>query len=145
YVAWLRAAAPHRALWWPIPDLHAPTADEAEDLLAQLRARLDRGDAVLMHCGAGIGRAGTIAAALLMSMGTARGDAVALVASRRPMAGPGAGAAGTGSAFAAGSTSLANRRMFASATSSGMPPYFMTHTKWSGPIIRVIVWSFSRH
>jgi protein-tyrosine phosphatase len=92
YVAWLRAAAPHRALWWPIPDLHAPPTDEAEDLLSQLRARLDRGDAVLMHCGAGIGRAGTITAALLMSMGTPRDDAVALVASRRPMAGPEAGA-----------------------------------------------------
>jgi protein-tyrosine phosphatase len=92
YVRWLRAQSPERALWWPIPDLHAPTRAEAADLIGRLRTRLDQGAVLLVHCGAGIGRAGTIAAALLMSMGTSREDAVALVASRRPMAGPEAGA-----------------------------------------------------
>jgi rhodanese/phosphatase family protein len=92
YVSWLRTAPPGRVLWAPIPDLHAPQADDARALLASLRSALDRGSTLLMHCGAGIGRAGTIAAALLITMGMPREDAVALVASCRPMAGPEAGA-----------------------------------------------------
>jgi len=92
YVSWLQAASAERAIWAPVPDLHAPAVDEARDLVRRLRDRLDRGDVVLLHCGAGIGRAGTIAAALLMSMGVPGPDAVALVASCRPMAGPEAGA-----------------------------------------------------
>jgi protein-tyrosine phosphatase len=45
-----------------------------------------------MHCGAGIGRAGTIATALLLSMGVRLDDALVRVAAARPMAGPEAGA-----------------------------------------------------
>lgn len=92
YVAWLRANTPDRALWLPVPDLHAPPVDAALDLVGELRARLAAGHTLLMHCGAGIGRAGTMAAALLMSMGVPRADAVATVAAHRPMAGPEAGA-----------------------------------------------------
>lgn len=46
----------------------------------------------VLHCGAGIGRAGTIAAALLMRGGLSHDEALARVASSRPMAGPEAGA-----------------------------------------------------
>ena len=45
-----------------------------------------------MHCGAGIGRAGTMAAALLIRMGCDEAAARATVARARPMAGPEAGA-----------------------------------------------------
>ena len=45
-----------------------------------------------MHCGAGFGRAGTVAAALLISMGATVEDAVTTVSTHRPMAGPEAGA-----------------------------------------------------
>jgi protein-tyrosine phosphatase len=92
YLRWLRANAPERARWFPVPDLHAPPLEAALELVADLRARVDAGQVLLMHCGAGIGRAGTMAAALLMSMGVARADAVATVAAHRPMAGPEAGA-----------------------------------------------------
>jgi protein-tyrosine phosphatase len=92
YVEWLRANSPRRALWAPVPDLHAPELDEVDAVLAHLRDRLDDGDSLLVHCGAGIGRAGTLAAALLVTMGVGREEAVALVASSRPMAGPEAGA-----------------------------------------------------
>jgi protein-tyrosine phosphatase len=92
YVRWLREQSPTRAIWSPIPDLHAPTVDGATLLVARLRGRLDAGEGLLMHCGAGIGRAGTMAAAVLMSTGMARTDAVTLVAACRPMAGPEAGA-----------------------------------------------------
>ena len=47
---------------------------------------------MLVHCGAGIGRAGTLAVCLLMEHGVAADDALALVARHRPMAGPEVGA-----------------------------------------------------
>lgn len=88
YVSWLRANAPDRVIWSPIPDLHAPPLDEAVTLLAVLRERLTRGDGLLMHCAAGIGRSGTLAAAILVTMGMSPEDAVGQVGSHRPMAGP---------------------------------------------------------
>jgi protein-tyrosine phosphatase len=92
YVNWLSANIPTRALWFPIPDLHAPGLEQAIDLLAKLRVRLEEGQTLLMHCGAGIGRAGTIAAGLLITLGVPLGDATAQVAAHRPMAGPEVGA-----------------------------------------------------
>ena len=91
YVDWLRANEPDRAVWFPIPDLHAPTVNAAMALLDELCARLARGDVLLVHCGAGIGRAGTVAAALLITMGVPLEEAIATVAAHRPMAGPEAG------------------------------------------------------
>jgi ADP-ribosyl-[dinitrogen reductase] hydrolase len=92
YVEWLEANAGGRAVWFPVPDLHAPSAGEAGRLLTDLEERVRSGSAVLVHCGAGIGRAGTLAAALLMRMGASAEEAVRTVAAHRPLAGPEAGA-----------------------------------------------------
>jgi hypothetical protein len=92
YVSWLDANQGQGAKWFPVPDLHAPPVAEALPLLADLRRLVHGGHGVLMHCGAGIGRAGTLAAALLMGMGVARSQALAMVATARPLAGPEAGA-----------------------------------------------------
>jgi protein-tyrosine phosphatase len=92
YVSWLRANQPGRAVWCPIPDLHAPDLAQAIDLLDDLRARLGSGQSLLMHCGAGIGRTGTVAAGLLITMGVPLSEAVARVGAHRPMAGPEVGA-----------------------------------------------------
>src|SRR5579862_115218 len=92
YVSWLRANAPDRALWYPIPDLHAPDVERAMVLLDDLRGRLDSGQSLLMHCGAGIGRAGTVAAGLLITSGVPLPEALHRVGAHRPMAGPEAGA-----------------------------------------------------
>jgi protein-tyrosine phosphatase len=88
YVAWLEANAPSRATWFPVPDLHAPAVEAVAPLLDALAARLADGEGVLVHCGAGVGRAGTIAAAVLMRLGVPRADALARVAASRPTAGP---------------------------------------------------------
>jgi protein-tyrosine phosphatase len=92
YVAWLRDQSPERLVWWPIPDLGAPTHRAAAELLEELRCRLAGGERILLHCGAGIGRAGTIAAGLLVAMGMDLNEAVEHVRAHRPMAGPEAGA-----------------------------------------------------
>jgi protein-tyrosine phosphatase len=78
-------------LWWPVPDLYVPDTDTALDLFDQLRRRLDAGESLLMHCGAGIGRAGTIAAGLLVTFGMTPQEAIAHVRAHRPMGGPEAG------------------------------------------------------
>lgn len=92
YVAWLRANRPGRAVWFPVPDLHAPELDAAVELLGQLHDRLGRDESLLVHCGAGIGRAGTLAVGLLLWAGVPADDALAQVRASRPMAGPEAGA-----------------------------------------------------
>lgn len=91
YVRWLGANRGRRARWHPVPDLHAPDIEEAIRLIAEVAALLDSGEAVLVHCGAGIGRAGTLATALLISLGADQASALATVAASRPLAGPEAG------------------------------------------------------
>ena len=59
---------------WPIPDFHAPDAAfdaEWPARSAMLRALLARGGRVLVHCKGELGRAGTIAARLLVDDGMA--------------------------------------------------------------------------
>jgi protein-tyrosine phosphatase len=92
YVEWLQQHVGDRALWFPIPDLHAPSLVDLRPLLDEIRQRLVAGGHVLVHCGAGIGRAGTVAVCLLMDHGVERDEALALVARHRPMAGPEVGA-----------------------------------------------------
>ena len=77
-----------RAIWYPIPDMHVPPMAEVRPFLDRLGARLDAGDGLIVSCGAGIGRAGTVAAALLLDRGLSLDDALATVAASRRTAGP---------------------------------------------------------
>lgn len=94
YVQWLelQSRPEGQAVWFPIPDLHAPGLDRVRPFLDDLAEHVLAGRSLLMHCGAGIGRTGTMAAALLMHMGIPHEDALSTVASARPMAGPEVGA-----------------------------------------------------
>jgi len=91
YLEWISTAADDR-IWFPIHDLHAPTLERALPLLDELERRVRVGEHLLVHCAAGIGRAGTIAACLLIRLGMDAPTALAHVAAHRPMAGPEAGA-----------------------------------------------------
>ncbi|HEX6828337.1 MAG TPA: ADP-ribosylglycohydrolase family protein [Burkholderiales bacterium] len=71
----------------PIPDTYAPTAIFERLWLhsgATLRARLRRGERILLHCRAGLGRTGTVAARLLVEAGRAPWEAVNRVRAARP-------------------------------------------------------------
>ena len=91
YVAWLRTQPIERVVWFPVPDLHAPPLDAVLPIVDDLHRRLRTGDQLLVHCGAGIGRAGTMATLLLVRLGLGEDAALVHVAAHRPMAGPEAG------------------------------------------------------
>lgn len=88
YVQWLRGSAGSRAIWFPIPDMHVPSADAFAPFLDALLVRLAAGDGVIVTCGAGMGRAGTMAVALLLALGVPLDDALETLDSARPGAGP---------------------------------------------------------
>jgi protein-tyrosine phosphatase len=91
YVEWLTANASGAAIWFPIHDLSAPQREPARALFAHLADRLRAGEGLVVHCAAGIGRAGTTAIGVLLQLGMSLDDARVHVRSHRPMAGPEAG------------------------------------------------------
>jgi protein-tyrosine phosphatase len=67
----------------PIPDFGVPEEEGVADFYAALaegRHKLSRGETLLVHCGAGRGRTGTFAAALLCKLGLPLKAALKLVA-----------------------------------------------------------------
>lgn len=89
-VADMDAQVQARHMSWyhlPIADVSTPDAgfEQQWDAVGEvLRAQLRAGFNVLVHCKGGLGRAGTIAARLMIELGTAQMDAVAAVRSARP-------------------------------------------------------------
>jgi len=86
YVEYLRGAP--GAVWYPIPDLHVPPIPSAVSFISSIVDRLREGDRLIMHCAAGLGRAGTMACGVLLAFGVDLASARATVAAARPMAGP---------------------------------------------------------
>ena len=86
YLAWLDAGGD--STWFPVHDMHAPRLADAQLLFSALAGMLRDGRNVVIHCAAGIGRAGTTAAGTLMFLGMSSAEALALVRGHRPMAGP---------------------------------------------------------
>jgi len=89
YVSWLRTS--DRAVWFPIHDLSSPDFDDVVDLYQSVAEQIRSGDAVIVHCAAGIGRAGTLAVGVCQILGMSLDDALLHVRRHRPGAGPEAG------------------------------------------------------
>lgn len=91
YIDWHSSNAGGAGLWYPIHDLSYPDLSECLDFIENVTAMVrDRGN-ILVHCAAGIGRAGTTAVGILMMLGMDAEEAMNHVRSHRPMAGPEAG------------------------------------------------------
>ncbi len=79
-----------RSMAWhhlPIPDLQAPGAAFAALAAQPMRQAIESlkaGHKVLVHCRGGLGRAGTIAASLLIELGDEAGIALQRVRKARP-------------------------------------------------------------
>lgn len=71
----------------PVQDVHAPSPEFETRWVyagARLRERLRRGERVLVHCRGGLGRAGSVAARLLVEFGATPVDAISQVRAARP-------------------------------------------------------------
>lgn len=80
--------APEAYLWLPTPDDHAPTLDQLHTGVAFIRRVIEQGGKVYVHCGSGVGRAPTMAAAYLVSTGLSVDQAWALIRKTRPFVKP---------------------------------------------------------
>ncbi len=73
-----------RSLHLPIPDFEPPTPEQIDRFVAFVDACLADGVAVLAHCGAGIGRTGTMLACYLVSRGMKPDTAIRKIRRERP-------------------------------------------------------------
>jgi hypothetical protein len=89
YVDWLREHRGGKAIWYAIENFGAPSARSVMPIVRMIVERLEAGQGVVMHCAAGQGRAGTMAACVLLALGQPTDEAVRTVASNRVFAGPG--------------------------------------------------------
>lgn len=62
-----------------IPDQGVPSIADGQRITAAIRAGLDNGEAVLVHCVGGLGRSGTLAACVLRELGTSAPEAIAAI------------------------------------------------------------------
>lgn len=68
----------------PIEDMEAPTQEQLDRCMTAIERANAQNMAVAVHCGAGLGRTGTVLAAYLVSKGASAVDAIARVRRLRP-------------------------------------------------------------
>jgi rhodanese/phosphatase family protein len=88
YPDWLADSSPYEALRLPTEDHMVADDGRVEELVLDLHLRLTRGERVVVHCGAGWGRAGVIAVLVMCAAGATVDDALRDLRFARPAAGP---------------------------------------------------------
>jgi atypical dual specificity phosphatase len=73
-----------RQVHLPVADFAAPTQAQLERGVAEISNAISAGDRVAVHCGAGLGRTGTLLACYLASTGLGADEAIARIRSLRP-------------------------------------------------------------
>ncbi len=68
----------------PVHDFTAPTIAQIEEFVSVVKDAVVRGEAVGVHCTAGLGRSGTMAAAYLVTNGASAVEAIAKIRQLRP-------------------------------------------------------------
>jgi atypical dual specificity phosphatase len=68
----------------PVPDFTAPASEQLEQGVTAIEQALAQGKRVAVHCGAGLGRTGTLLAAYLVHQGLSPEQAIARVRAARP-------------------------------------------------------------
>jgi len=68
----------------PVPDFTAPTLQQMIEFVDVVTESAGRGEPVAVHCTAGLGRSGTMAAVYLVANGATADDAIARVRELRP-------------------------------------------------------------
>ena len=78
------AAAGIEVVHIPVVDFTAPSQDQIHAFIAKADAAMADGRAVGVHCGAGLGRTGTMLAAWFVSQGLSASEALATIRELRP-------------------------------------------------------------
>lgn len=73
-----------KAVHIPIPDGGIPTCGQLEQFVSAVGKWLEKGEKVVIHCGAGYGRSGTMLACYLVKTGLASDEAIERVRLFRP-------------------------------------------------------------
>jgi atypical dual specificity phosphatase len=68
----------------PLEDMEAPTQDQLDRCVSAIARAIDRNMGVAVHCGAGLGRTGTVLAAYLVAKGQSAANAIAKIRRLRP-------------------------------------------------------------
>jgi len=79
-----RGLTPPRYCYLPVVDDTSPTIEQLETGVKFIQEIMDGGGSVYIHCGAGVGRAPTMAAAYFISSGCSLDEAIRMIRKVRP-------------------------------------------------------------
>jgi atypical dual specificity phosphatase len=68
----------------PVPDMEAPTQEDLDRCISAMRKARDSGMGLVVHCGAGVGRTGSVLACWFIALGETAEAAIRRIRTLRP-------------------------------------------------------------